>query len=104
MKKIFFTRVGEIKNVYKVSHLKVLHMFKESYLTFDDTNASLSSVIISLLSEFEDMFPKEMFIGLPAIRGIKYYINFVLRVSYPIEQSIEVIPMRLKSFKGKLWS
>ncbi|XP_024042705.1 uncharacterized mitochondrial protein AtMg00860-like [Citrus sinensis] len=45
----------------------VLLVFKESYLTLDDTNSPLPSVVTSLLLEFEDVFIEEMPIGLPPI-------------------------------------
>lgn len=62
-----FVGVGEIRKAYKASHFMVLLVFKESYLTFDDINHSLSSVVNSLLQEFEDVFSEEMPIGLPPI-------------------------------------
>ena len=49
MKKSFFAGVGEIRKAYKASHFMVLLMFEESYLTFDDTNPPLSSVVTSVV-------------------------------------------------------
>ena len=38
---------------------------------------SLLSNVISLLQEFEDIFPKEVPPGLPPIRGIEHQIHLV---------------------------
>ncbi|KAH9649349.1 hypothetical protein KPL70_025946 [Citrus sinensis] len=59
--------MGEIRIAYKASHFMVLLVFKESYLTLDDTNSPLPSIVTSLLLEFEDVFIEEMPIGLPPI-------------------------------------
>ena len=72
MKKSFFAGVGEIRIAYKASHVMVLLVFKESYLTLDDTNSPLPSIVTSLLLEFEDVFIEEMPIGLPPITGIEH--------------------------------
>jgi hypothetical protein len=52
-------------------------IYKESYLNLDETNQSLPSLAISLLQEFDDVFPKEMPNGLPPIGGIEHQIDFV---------------------------
>uniref|UniRef100_A0A2N9FFC5 Uncharacterized protein n=1 Tax=Fagus sylvatica TaxID=28930 RepID=A0A2N9FFC5_FAGSY len=48
----------------------ILLVYKESYLNLDETNQSLPSLAVSLLQEFEDVFPEEMPNELPPIRGI----------------------------------
>uniref|UniRef100_A0A2N9G5I5 Protein DETOXIFICATION n=1 Tax=Fagus sylvatica TaxID=28930 RepID=A0A2N9G5I5_FAGSY len=52
-------------------------VYKESYLNLDETNQSLPSLAVSLLQEFEDVFPEEMPSELPPIRGIEHQIDFV---------------------------
>ena len=55
----------------------ILLVFKESYLNTDETNQSLCSMAVSLLQEFDDVFPDEVPSGLPPIRGIEHQIDFV---------------------------
>ena len=55
----------------------ILLVFKESYLNTDETNQSFPSMAVSLLQEFDDVFPEEVPSGLPPIRGIEYQIDFV---------------------------
>ena len=57
----------------------ILFVYKESLLTFDETNTnpSLSSVFKSLLQDFEDIFAEDIPKGLPPIRGIEHQIDFI---------------------------
>ena len=61
----------------------ILLVYKESYLVLSETNQLLHSLAISLLCEFEDVFPEEMPSVLPPIRGIEYQIDFVLKAVIP---------------------
>ena len=61
----------------------ILLVFKESYLNIDETNQSLPSMVVSLLQEFDDVFPEEVLSGLPPIRGIEHQIDFVLGAVIP---------------------
>lgn len=49
----------------------------------NDLNSSLPSVTISLLYEFEDVFPKEILDGVPPITGIEHQIDFIRGESLP---------------------
>ena len=55
----------------------ILLVFKESYHNTNETNQSLPSMTVSLLQEFDDVFPEEAPSGLPPIRGIEHQIDFV---------------------------
>uniref|UniRef100_A0A2N9EK03 Integrase catalytic domain-containing protein n=1 Tax=Fagus sylvatica TaxID=28930 RepID=A0A2N9EK03_FAGSY len=61
----------------------ILLVYKESYLNLDETNKSLPSLAVSLLQEFEDVFPEEMPNELPPIRGIEHQIDFVPGAAIP---------------------
>ena len=54
----------------------ILLVYKESYLNLEET-ATLPSLVVSLLQEFEDVFLEEMPNELPPIRGIEHQIDFV---------------------------
>ena len=82
----------------------ILLVFKESYLNTDETNQSLPSMAVSLLQEFDDVFPEEVPSGLPPIRGIEHQIDFVPGAIIPNSPAYRSNPRRQKSFKGKLRS
>ena len=73
----FYARVSEVKRAFFADRPMILLVYKESYLNLDETIKSLPSLAISLLQEFEDIFPEEMPNELPPIRGIEHQIDFV---------------------------
>jgi hypothetical protein len=56
---------------------------ESSSLNLDETNQSLPSLAVSLLQEFEHVFPKEMPNELPPIRGIEHQFDFVPGAAIP---------------------
>ena len=56
---------------------------KEALLNTNRLDTSLSSSIVALLHEFEDVFPEEIPKGLPSIRGIEHQIDFVSGATIP---------------------
>ena len=67
-----YARKSEVKRAFIVDRPMIFLVYKESYLNLDETNQSLSSLAVSLLQEFEDVFPEEMPNELPPIRGIEH--------------------------------
>ena len=61
----------------------ILLVYKEAYFNSNDLNHIMPSVAISLLQEFDDVFPDNTPSGLPPLRGIEYLIDFVPRASIP---------------------
>jgi hypothetical protein len=79
----FYARVSEVKRAFFADRPMILLVYKESYLNLDETNKSLPSLAVSLLQEFEDVFPEEMPNELPPIRGIEHQIDFVPGAAIP---------------------
>ena len=55
----------------------IVLLYKESLFNTIQLDTFLCSSIISLLQEFEDVFPEEIPKGLPPIQGIEHQIDFV---------------------------
>lgn len=79
----FYARESEAKRAFFADRLRIFLVYKESYLTLDETNQSLPSLAVSLLQEFEDVFPEEMPNESPPIRGIEHQIDFVPGAAIP---------------------
>jgi hypothetical protein len=73
----FYAKESEVKRAFLADQPMIFLVYKESYLNLDETNQSLPSLAVSLLQEFEDVFPEEMPSGLPPIRGIEHQIDFI---------------------------
>ena len=52
-------------------------MYKEAFMTTNELVGSLPSNVVSLLQEFKDVFPEEVPLGLPPIRGIEHQIDLI---------------------------
>jgi uncharacterized protein (UPF0335 family) len=61
----------------------ILLVYKEAYFNINDLDHIVPSVAISLLQEFDDVFPNDTPSGLPPLRGIKHQIDFVPGASIP---------------------
>jgi len=56
---------------------------KDALFSMDDISSTLLSSVINLLQEYSDVFPTEIPLGLPPIRGIKHQINLIPGASLP---------------------
>ena len=77
-------------------------VYKESYLSSNDLDPSLPSSFVSLLQEFQDVFPDDIPSGLPPIRGIEHQIDFVPGSTIQNRSYIDVSLRKPRSYKGKL--
>ena len=56
----FYAKASDVKNVfYTNQHIFVL-LYKEVCFNTNELNESLPSVVVSLLMEYEDMFPNDI--------------------------------------------
>jgi hypothetical protein len=59
----------------------IVLMYKKTYFNTNDLDYVISSVAISLLQEFDDVFPEDIPNGLPPLKGTKHQIDFVSRAA-----------------------
>ena len=100
----FYAKESDVKVAYLAKQLMFVLLYKEACFNTNDLNPSLPSVVVSLLQDFEYVFPEDVPSGLPPIRGIEHHIDFILGVAIPINQPIGVIQRRQWNFKSKLKS
>jgi len=81
--KNFYAKVSEIKQAMFSKQPMIVLLYKETLLNTNELDLALPSSIVSLLQEYEDVFPEETPHGLPPIRGIEYQIDFVPGATIP---------------------
>ena len=81
--KNFYAKAKEIKRAMFSNKPMIVLLYKEALLNTNELDPILPSSVVTLLQEFEDVFPDEMPHGLPPIRGIEHQINFVPGASIP---------------------
>ena len=84
------------------NQLPLILLYKEALLSTNDLNDSLPSVIISLLQEFEEVFPEEVPHGLPPIRGIEHQIDFIPGASIPNRPAYRSNPEEAKELQRQV--
>ena len=73
----FYARASEVKKALFLNKPTIVLLYKEALFNTNQLDTSLPSSIVSLLQEFEDVFPEEIRNGLPPIQGIEHQIDFV---------------------------
>ena len=56
----FYTKVSNVKNVFYTNQPIFVLLYKEVCFNTNKLNESLPSVVVSLLMEYEDMFPNDV--------------------------------------------
>ena len=82
-RKANFYAVSEVKRALFLNKPTIVLLYKEALFNTNQLDTSLPSYIISLLQEFEDVFPAEIPKGLPPIRGIEHQIDFIPGATIP---------------------
>ncbi|XP_040990923.1 uncharacterized protein LOC121238148, partial [Juglans microcarpa x Juglans regia] len=98
----FYARESEVKRAFFADRPMIFLVYKESYLTLDETNQFLPSLAVSLLQEFEDVFPDEMPNELPPIRGIEHQIDFVPGAAIPNRPAYRSNPEETKELQRQV--
>jgi hypothetical protein len=65
-----YAKGAQIRSVFFTNKPIILLVYKEDYFNSTDLDCAIPSVVVSLLQEFDDVFPKDILSGLPPLRGI----------------------------------
>jgi hypothetical protein len=100
----FYAKASDAKSAfYANQHIFVL-LYKEACFNTNELEESLPSVVVSLLQEYEDVFPNDMPSGLPPIRGIEHQIDFVPGATIPNRPAYRSNLEETKELQSKLRS
>ncbi|KAI9169064.1 hypothetical protein LWI28_006399 [Acer negundo] len=75
---------------------------REACFSTNELDSSLSSVVVSLLQDFDEVFPVEIPIGLPPTRGIEYQIDFVPGAPIPNRPAYRSNPEETKELQRQV--
>ncbi|XP_027090351.1 uncharacterized protein [Coffea arabica] len=75
---------------------------KEVLVITSDLTNTLPSSIVSLLQEYDDLFPAEIPNGLPPIRGIEHQIDLVPGASFPNKPTYKMGPDETKELQRQI--
>ena len=98
----FYAREGEVRSAYVTNKPMILIVYKEAYFNTNDLDHIVPSVAISLLQEFDDVFPDDTPSGLPPLRGIEHQIDFVPGASIPNRPAYRSNPEETKELQRQV--
>jgi hypothetical protein len=79
----FYAKAGDVKSAFYANQPIFVLLYKEACFNTNELEESLPSVVVSLLQEYEDVFPNDVPSGLPPIRVIEHQIDFVPGATIP---------------------
>uniref|UniRef100_A0A2N9I332 RNA-directed DNA polymerase n=1 Tax=Fagus sylvatica TaxID=28930 RepID=A0A2N9I332_FAGSY len=100
--KNFYAKVSEIKRAMFSNQPMIVLLYKEALLNTNELDLALPSSIVSLLQEYEDVFPEETPHGLPPIRGIEHQIDFVPGATIPNRPAYRSNPEETKELQRQV--
>ena len=97
--KNFYAKVSEIKRAMFSNKPMIVLLYKEALLNTNELDIALPSSIVSLLQEYEDVFPEKTPHGLPPNRGIEHQIDFVPGATIPNRPAYRSNPEETKELQ-----
>ena len=98
----FYAREGEVRFVFFTNMPMILLSYKEAYFNTNDLDHILPSVAISLLQDFDNVFPNDNPSGLPPLREIEHQIDFVPGASIPNRPAYRSNPEETKELQRQV--
>ena len=80
----------------------IVLLYTEVFLNTNEIDSALSSSVVSLLQEFDDIIPEEIPPGLPPMRGIEHQIDFVPSASIPNRPAYRTNPEETKELQRQV--
>ncbi|XP_052479564.1 uncharacterized protein LOC128034763 [Gossypium raimondii] len=84
------------------SHQSLFILLFKDHCLLAEFPADLPASIVSLLQEFEDVFPKETPKGLPPLRGIEHQIDFIPGATIPNRPAYRTNPEETKELQRQV--
>jgi hypothetical protein len=75
---------------------------KRALFSLDDASVVLPPIVANLLQEYIDVFPSELPLGIPPLRGIEYKIDLVLGASLPNHAAYKANPEETKEIQRQV--
>ena len=101
-KSCFYAKERDLKSALLGKRALIMIRFREVLLSETELNPNLPSCFVSLLQEFEDVFPSEVPSGLPPLRGIEHQIDFVPGASIPNRPAYRSNPEETKELQKQV--
>ena len=99
-----YVKASNVKRALFMNQPMYVLMYKEAYFSTNELRNYLPSVIVSLLQDFEDVFPEETPSGLLPKRRIEHHIDLIPSAAIQNILALDVILRKRRKYKNKLVS
>ncbi|KAL4334361.1 hypothetical protein GQ457_07G006330 [Hibiscus cannabinus] len=100
-KMVVYASSKEIRKCLSSQQTVLILLFKDSCL-LAELLVDLPAPIVSLLQEYDDVFPDETPKGLPLLRGIEHQIDFILGANIPNRPAYRTNPEETKEIQRQV--
>jgi len=98
----FYAKGSQIRSVFFTNKPMILLVYKEAYFNTNDLDSAIPSVAVSLMQEFDDVFPEDIPNGLPPLGGIEHQIDLVPEASIPNRPAYRSNPEEMKELQRQV--
>jgi hypothetical protein len=98
----FYEKQNDLTDTYFSDMPIIFLLYKKTYFNTNKLDSCIPSVCVSLLQEFEDVFPDEIPSGLPLISGIEHQINLILGSVIPNRLAYRSNPKETKELQRQV--
>ena len=98
----FYAKGAQIRSAFFTNKPMILLVYKEAYFNTNDLDSAISSVAVSLMQEFDDVFLEDIPSGLPPLRGIEHQIDLVPGAPIPDRPAYRSNPEETKELQRQV--
>jgi hypothetical protein len=90
----FYAEEAQFIFVFFTNKPMILLVYKKAYFNTNYLDYAIPSMVVSLLQEFDDVFPENIPSGLLLLRGIEHQIDLVPGALFPYHPAYKSNPRR----------
>jgi len=98
----FYAKKAQFIFVFFTNKPMILLVYKEAYFNTNYLDYAIPSMVVSLLQEFDDIFPENILSGLRLLRGIEHQIDLVPGASIPYRPAYKSNPEEMKELQRQV--
>jgi hypothetical protein len=99
----FYAKGAQIRSTFFTNKLMILLVYKKTYFNTNDLDSTIPSVAVSLMQEFDDVFPEDIPSGLPPLRENEHQIDIVNEASIPNRPAYRSNPEETKELQRQVY-
>jgi hypothetical protein len=93
---------SEVNELLASNSVSYALICKDALISLHDLQQSLAPIVVDILQEYADVFPSEVPVGLPPLRGIEHQIDLIPGASLPNRAPYRTNPKETKEIQHQV--